>query len=197
MSDILKERAGKVEDAFRLLQGNKDSLGNIPGILRQLVSLRVWEGYDWRGKTVTFGTFREFVESPAPEGLGSTVPELMSLCRKYPEIADLIDSVVQEQSPSYRPPKSAHKGNHKRPSGTSFQRNLRRLRNLALEDKEAKRLHAEVLAGRMTANGALRALGKRKARYGVEATPESVQAFVKKHLNSRQIKRLVDLLQVK
>jgi hypothetical protein len=191
MSDILKERAEKVEDAFRLLQGNKDSLGNIPGILRQLVSLRVWEGYDWRGKTVAFGTFREFVETPAPEGLGTSIPELVSLCRKYPEIADLIDSVVQEQSPGYRPPKSAHKGNHKRPSGTSFQRNLRRLRNLALENPEAKRLHAEVLAGRMSASGALRELGKKKPRYGVEASAESVVQFIKRHLSKSERSKVI------
>ena len=44
--NILHERAERVEEAFRLLQGNKDSLGNIPGVLRQLISLKVWEGYD-------------------------------------------------------------------------------------------------------------------------------------------------------
>jgi len=190
--DILKERAIRVEDAFRLLQGNKDSLGNIPGILRQLITLRVWEGYDWRGTVVSFSTFREFVETPPPEGLGTTVDELIGLCRKYPEIAEQLDLAVQEQTPSYRPPKnSVGLSGQKRPSGTSFRRNLRRLRSLANESPAAAAIRERVLRGEMSANRALRELGARKARYGIEATPESVISFAKKHLTPDEISRVV------
>lgn len=84
MSNILKERATRVEDAYRLLQGNKDGLGNIPGVLRQLISLKVWEGYDWKGKEVKFTASGNCVETPPPEGLGTTVEELVSFCKKYP-----------------------------------------------------------------------------------------------------------------
>ena len=105
MSDnILKERAERIENAFKLLQGNKDNLGNLPGIIRQLVTLRVWEGYEWKGKTIIFSSFREFVETPPPQGLGTTVDELITFCKKYPEVADLVDKTVQEQAPTYRHP---------------------------------------------------------------------------------------------
>ncbi len=187
---ILKERAQRVEDAYRLLQGNKDGLGNIPGILRQLISLKVWEGYDWKGKTVTFSTFREFVETPPPEGLGTTIEELIGFCKKYPEIADLVDETTQEQAPSYQAPK----GNtpSRRVKGTSFQRSLRRLRSLSESDTEAARLREQVLRGEISANYALLELGKRKKRYAVEATPESLIAFAKKHLTKMQIKKMVN-----
>jgi hypothetical protein len=191
--NILSERADRVENAFRLLQNNKDSLGNIPGILRQLVSMRVWEGYSWKGKTITFGTFREFVEASPPEGLGASVEDLVTFCKKYPEIAELIDQTVQEQMPEYR---SANKlPTHNRSNGTSYQRSLRRLRTLAQENDKAKKLREQVLNGEITANAALKDLGIKKARYGVEATIDGIVQFAKKHLSKSQIKKAAKILE--
>lgn len=188
---ILQERAKRVEDAFRLLQGNKDGLGNIPGILRQLISLKVWEGYDWKGRTVTFSTFREFVETSPPEGLGTTVEELVNFCKKYPEIADLVDQTVQEQKPDYQPPKGMDITN-KRKSGTSYQRSLRRLRALAQNDTKARKLRDQVLRGEISPSRALVNLGQQKRRYALEATPDAIIEFVKKHLSASQIKKLME-----
>lgn len=197
MSNILKERAARVEDAYRLLQGNKDGLGNIPGVLRQLISLKVWEGYDWRGKEVKFTTFREFVETPPPEGLGTTVEELINFCKKYPEIADLVDQTIQEQAPSYTPPAGGYNIPPHKARGTSFQRSLRRLRNMADTDKEAAKLRQQVLKGEMSANRALLELGTRKKRYAVEATPEALAVFAKKHLKPAQVRKLIEELSSK
>lgn len=195
MSNILKERAARVEDAYRLLQGNKDGLGNIPGVLRQLISLKVWEGYDWRGKEVRFTTFREFVETPPPEGLGTTVEELVSFCKKYPEIADLVDQTVQEQTPAYRPPERGYNVPPLRKArGNSFQRSLRRLRNMAETNDNAAKLREKVLRGEMSASRALIELGTRKKRYAIEATPEALAVFAKKHLKPAQVKKLIEEL---
>ena len=177
MSNVLKERAARVEDAYRLLQGNKDGLGNIPGILRQLISLKVWEGYDWRGKVVAFSSFREFVETPPPEGLGTTIEELIGFCKKYPEIADLVDQTIQEQTAIYQPPEE---GDTKKMKGTSFQRSLRRLRNLAESDRKAASLRQKVLRGEISANYALLELGKRKKRVALETTPREFYRICKK-----------------
>lgn len=197
MSNILKERAARVEDAYRLLQGNKDGLGNIPGVLRQLISLKVWEGYDWRGKEVKFTTFREFIETTPPEGLGTTVEELINFCKKYPEIADLVDQTIQEQAPSYSRPTGGYNIPPFKAKGTSFQRSLRRLRNMAETDKEAAKLRLQVLKGEITANRALLELGTRKKRYAVEATPEALASFAKKHLKPAQVKKLIAELNTK
>jgi hypothetical protein len=194
--DILRERAARVEEAFRLLQGNKDGLGNIPGILRQLITLRVWEGYDWKGKTVTFGTFREFIETPPPEGLGTTVDDLVQFCKKYPEIADQIDQLMQEQMPAYRPPKrSDNITPYKKATGTSFRRSLRRLRALGQKDPKAEELRQCVLRGEISANKALLELGKRRQRYVVEPTTSNIATFAKNHLSTDQIEILIKELQ--
>jgi len=194
MANVLKERAAKVEDAYRLLQGNKDGLGNIPGILRQLISLKVWEGYDWNGEEVKFTTFREFVETPPPHGLGTTVAELVGFCKKYPEIADLVDQTVQEQMPDYEPPKGVYNIHtpKKRPSGTSFQRSLRQLRYLAETDVKARKLREQVFKGEISPSRALMELGKQKRRYAVAPTPDAVIEFVMKHLTPAQRKKIID-----
>jgi hypothetical protein len=194
--DILKERAARVEDAFRLLQGNKDSLGNIPGIMRQLITLRVWEGYDWRGKTISFSTFREFVETPPPEGLGTTIDDLVQLCKKYPEVADQIDQIMQEQMPAYHPP---IRGNittpYKKAKGNSFRQSIRRLRVLAQNDPKADELRQRVLRGEISANKALLELGKRRQRFSIEPTPTNVITFIKRYMSTEQIEILVEKLQ--
>ena len=170
--DIMKERALRVEEALRLLQGNKDNLGNIPGILRQLVTMRVWEGYDWKGNTITFGSFQEFVETPLPEGLGTTISELIGYCKKYPEIADLIDQIVVGQKTVYRPPESVYNVHtKKRSSGNSLQRSLRRLRTLAQNDPKVKNLQDQVFRCEISANQALTQLGIRHRRFGLEHLP--------------------------
>lgn len=194
MANIWKERATKVEDAYRLLQGNKDGLGNIPGILRQLISLKVWEGYDWKGKVVKFGSFREFVETPPPEGLGTTVEDLIGFCKKYPEIADLVDQTLQEQAPIYQRPEGGILYPPQKKRGTSFQRSLRRLRNLAESDKRAADLRKKVLLGEISANYALLELGKRTKRVALVPTPEGFIAFAKKHFKKAEIKKIIDEL---
>lgn len=191
MEDILQERSTRVEDAFRLLQNNKDSLSNIPGIVRQLMTLHVWEGYNWQGKTVSFSSFREFVETSPPEGLGTTVDELIGFCRKYPEIADQVNQLIQEQKPIYKPPV----GLDKRPkSRGSYRRNLQRLRVLAENDQAAMKLRKQVLAGEISLRQALISLGVERKKYSIEASSDAVVAFIQKHLNSEQVKDVLDML---
>ncbi len=153
----------------------------------------MWEGYEWRGKTITFETFREFIETPPPDGLGTTVEELISFCRKYPEVADLLDQVVQEQALVYRPRARAHAS--KRPSGKSYQRSIRRLRTLASYDPKAKKLYERFLQSEITASYALKELGKRKSRYGVEASAESVVQFIKRHLSKPERNKVIKALE--
>ena len=114
-------------------------------------------------------------------------------CKKYPEIADLIDQTVQEQKPEYRSTSNLHA--RKRSTGTSYQRSLRQLRMLALEDAKAKKLREQVLNGEITVNTALKDLGMKKTRYGIEATVDSIVQFAKKRLSKSQIKKIVKILE--
>ena len=82
----------------------------------------------------------------------------------------------------------------KKPATGTLQRSLRRLRSMAETDSNAAKLREKVLRGEMSANRALLELGTRKKRYAVEATPEALAVFAKKHLKPAQVKKLIEEL---
>ena len=158
--------------------------------------MKVWEGYEWQGKTISFTSFREFVETPAPEGLGTTVDDLVRFCQKYPEIADKIDETIQEQIPSYHPPKGGNNDTPlKKSKGNSLSRNLRILRNFSKENARAAELREQVLKGEISANKALIELGKRRKKHTLEASSNGVIQFVTKYLSEDQAKEVAAALQ--
>jgi hypothetical protein len=65
---------------------------------------------------------------------------------------------------------------------------------MAETDSNAAKLRKKVLRGEMSANRALLELGTRKKRFAVEATPEALAAFAKKHLKPAQVKKLIEEL---
>jgi hypothetical protein len=57
----------------------------------------MWREYiqEKTGEVFRFDNFKEFVETPPPDGLGTTVATLIRLCVDDPLVVDLIDEVVQ------------------------------------------------------------------------------------------------------
>lgn len=186
----------RVARLYRLLRSNTNNLGSIPNIITSIIKTRSWENYDFRGNRIKVGTFREFVEAPPPEGLGTTIDALANLCQKHPEIVEMIDETVQEQSNIYKPPKKVSIVGDKRKSSTStsLQRNLRLLRRLAEKNQKAENLREQVLKGEITSNAALIKLGKKKRRFGVEATTESLVRFIESHFSKSEIKEIQSTL---
>lgn len=187
--EITQKRGSFVEDAFHLLQVNRDIQNNIPASLREIITLRVWEGYLWNGKIIQFNTFQEFVEAPPPEGFGTTLDNLVKLCGKYPEIVELIDQTVSEQKQQYQP-----LNGHRKTKETSMSKSLRRLRRAAETNPEVEAVRQLVLQGKMSTYRAFIELGWRQKRYSVTATPESVFNFASHHLNEKQLLSLIENL---
>ena len=181
----------RVARLYRLLQSNTDNLESIPNIVTAIIKTRSWENYDFRGNQIKVATFREFIEAPPPEGLGTTIDTLVRLCHKHPKIVEMIDKTIQEQVNVYKPPKKfSVVGEKRKVTSTSLQRNLRLLRKLAEKNQKAENLHQQVLKGEITANTALVKLGRRKKRFEVEATPESLVRFIKLHFSKSEIKEI-------
>ncbi len=190
----------RVQYAYELMRDNMHGASVFPGALAAILRSRAWEGYEYRGEIVKT-TFREFVVAQPPRGLGTTVETLIQLCKKYPAVVEAIDQLLKEES--------SHGGDRKSKKikvdninlvsppakkGTSLQRSLRRLRNLAAVDETARKLRERVLRGEISASRALKELGKQKVRYAIEATPESIAAFAKKRLSPKEIRELKSLL---
>lgn len=194
----------RVQYTYELMRDNLHGASIFPGAVAALLRSRAWEGYEFRGKLIQKTSFREFVESKPPQGLGATVEELIRLCQKYPAVVEGIDQILRSEAGKGGDRRSedfkvnnVHFEKGKTPKGNSLQRSLRRLRNMAATDPKAAKLREKVLQGEMSANRALLELGTRKKRYAVEATPEALAAFAKKYLKPAQVKKLVEELENK
>ncbi|MFD6360166.1 hypothetical protein ACFWFX_09965, partial [Streptomyces roseolus] len=76
-----------------------------------------------------------------------------------------------------------------RPSGTSKEAGLRRLR------KDRPDLHADVLAGRLSTHSAMVKAGFRKRKISVPvSSPEDAAKAIKRNLDPEQVKELARLL---
>ncbi|MGB8214700.1 MAG: hypothetical protein WCE68_14170 [Anaerolineales bacterium] len=190
----------RVQYAYELMRDNLHGASVFPGAVAAIIRSRAWEGYEFRGKVLQATSFQAFVEAKPPQGLGTTVDDLINLCKKYPAVVDGIDQVLRNERG-----KVVDRGGEgfkenvahfekKASKANSFQHSLRRLRTLAEADPKARSLREQVLRGEISANHALRELGKRNARYGVDASPESVVAFAKKHLNKSEIRKVIEAL---
>lgn len=191
----------RVQYTYELMRDNLHGASIFPGAVAALLRSRAWEGYEFRGKLIQKTSFREFVESNPPQGLGVSVEELIRLCQKHPAVVEGIDQVLKGESTHGGARRGAgfkldniqlENGNRKKsPTGTSLQRSLRRLRSMAETDGHAAKLREKVLRGEMSANRALLELRTRKKYYTVEATPEALAVFARKYLMPDQIKRLI------
>ena len=68
---------------------------------------------------------------------------------------------------------------------------------MADANPKARALREQVLRGEISASKALLELGTRKKRYAVEAMPEVLAAFMKKHFKAEQIKKVIEKLSEK
>jgi hypothetical protein len=193
----------RVQYAYELMRDNIHGANVFPGAVAAILRSHAWEGYEFRGEIIKT-TFQDFVQAQPPKGLGTTVEDLINLCKKYPAVIEGIDQILKEETKHGGDRKSEKikldniqldiEPKKKAPTGTSIQRALRRLRSLAESDPKARALRDQVLNGKISASRALRELGKQKVRYAVGASPESVVTFVRKHLSQEQIQDVIDSL---
>jgi hypothetical protein len=134
------------------------------------------------GEVVTFPSFIAFVTSARPAGLDVEVKALKRLCQDDTEAFDLIDAADQN-------PTGVHNIHTTRPSGTSEQAALRRLR------KDRPDLHEQVIAHGMSAHAAMVSAGYRPKTVTVRTDPSAFARAARKHLTDDQIEELVEMLE--
>lgn len=170
------------------LRRGGSALESVPQQIKHLLVSREWEHFVTRlGKEVHHERFAEFVITPPLAGLGASVDLIQRLVADDKEALDLLDQALQ----------NPHGGDHSKndnitlaqPNGTSEAAALRRLR------KDAPELHAEVLAGRLTAHGAMVRAGFRPKTVSVPiGRPDAVAAALRKHMTPADLARLAALL---
>ncbi|HEY9372567.1 hypothetical protein [Streptomyces sp.] len=195
MTDPLKQNATLVEALGSSLRRGDHALGTVPDLLKRILREEAWREFvTQRGELVEHARFADFVATPPLKGIGSSVDLVRRIVSDDPEALDLLDQALQNpvggsQKINLNVDVMNNESDHGRPAGTSKEYALRRLR------KDAPELHAEVLAGHLSAHAAMVKAGFRKRTISVRLDrPESAALALRKHMPLEARQALARLL---
>jgi len=187
VSRLLRARGGLVDALSSALDSGGHGLSNVPVLLKRLLAEEGWREFETvRGEVVRHERFEEFVTLPPLKGLGTSVGLIKRIVADDREAVDLLDRVLQRQVGRPREIVYNVHNSKGRPAGNSQARALRRLR------KDAPELHAEVIAGRLSAHAAMVKAGFRTRTISVPVEhPDRVAAALRRHMTQEQLEELV------
>lgn len=167
------------------LRSGQHGLATVPSMLKQVLAEGYWREFvTERGELVQHQRFVDFVAAPPLKGIGSDVELIRRIVADDLETVDLLDQVLQN-------PAAVHAGNNvpSRPEGNSKEKALRRLRSSAPE------LHADVIAGRLSAHAAMVRAGYRPRTFTVRAdSAASIADTLRRRLEPNELEELRKLL---
>jgi hypothetical protein len=177
-----------VEDLGGALRSGQHGLTTVPGLLKRVLAEESWREFTTqRGELVQHDRFVDFVTTPPLAGIGADVPLLRRIVADDVEAVDLLDRALQSRHGGDRSKSS--NSTVAQPSGTTKDKALRKLR------KDAPGLHADVLAGNLSAHAAMVKAGYRPPTFTVRAdSPTSVATTLRKKLSAEQVAELARLL---
>jgi hypothetical protein len=177
----------KVIDALgSALRYGGAALGDVPDLLKRVLRTQVWREFTTqRREPVRHKRFIDFVTTQPLAGLGSDVDLIRRIVGGDPEALDLLDQALQNPVGTNLPLSNIQ---GQAPTGTTRDRALRKLR------KDAPELHAAVLAGDLTAHGAMVKAGFRLRTLTVRPEPAAAARTLRKHLTPEQCAELARLL---
>lgn len=144
-----------------------EALGQATGLLRRVLETESWKSFTTpRGEKVEHSSFADFLAERPLRGIGTDPALVRRLVADDLEAVDLLDRALQGKQ-GRRNDLVNNINEVARPVGTSSDQALRRLR------KDRPDLHAEVLAGRLTAHRAMVDAGFRRATMTVPADDPS------------------------
>lgn len=185
-ADPLRAAGSDVASLSDALRRGGAALESVPLQIKQVLVDGSWRHFVTRlGKEVHHERFADFVTTPPLAGLGASVDLIGRLVAADVEAADLLDRALQNRSGN------PGTGNNVpgRPEGNSREKALRRLRSTAPE------LHADVLAGRLSAHAAMVQAGYRPKTATVRTdSPEQVASALRRLLGPEDIARVIALL---
>jgi hypothetical protein len=203
-----RARGTLVEALSSALERGGSGLANAPELLRRLLADESWRSFvTQRGELVEHERFVDFVTIPPLKGLGASlvlvrrIIEAESDKAKRAKTLDLLDRATQVDHGGDRHSEafklhnihlegdSSNGAKNKAPTGTSRAAGLRRLR------KDRPDLHAEVLAGRLSAHGAMVKAGFRRKSVTVPVdSPENTARALRRSLDPDTLAEVARLI---
>jgi hypothetical protein len=185
-ADPLRARGSDVAALVDTLRRGGSALESVPHQIKQIMRDETWRHFVTRlGKEVRHERFADFVTTPPLAGLGTDIALVRRLVADDIEALDLLDQALQNPVGSNVP---LYNVQGQAPAGNAKDRALRKLR------KDAPELHAEVLAGRLSAHRAMVKAGFRPATFTVRPDPASAARTLRKYMTPEQLAELARLL---
>lgn len=183
-ADPLRARGSDVAMLSDTLRRGGSALESVPHQIKALLRSGDWRLFVTKlGKEVRHERFADFVTTPPLAGLGAKVATIRKLLGDDIEALDLLDQAL-------RNPNALHNVQGKAPTGNARDRALRKLRS------DARELHAEVLAGRLSAHAAMVKAGFSPPTFTVRAdSAESIAATLRRRLDPAvlaEVRRLIE-----
>ncbi|GAB4415905.1 MAG: hypothetical protein Fur0044_11040 [Anaerolineae bacterium] len=205
--ETLLRNGANVTLLSRSIQEAVAGLDNIPALIRQVIEDAMWREHldKETGEVFRFDSFKAFIETAPPAGLGTTVPTLIRLSADNPLVVDLIDETIQftmgELIALNLDKKIETDGNAAEPkkhiaTGTSRQEGLRKLRKYADDNPQVEQLRQSVLAGEISINKALIEAGLRPERITIPRDPEKAAEAIRRTFTPEELNQLVRLLRL-
>lgn len=168
-----------------LMRGG-NALQAVPDLLKRVLREEAWREFTTqRGEVVTHDHFADFVTTPPLQGIGAD-PSLVERIIEDDDEALRLFRRAMKQKPG---PKRSRNNITRTRTGTGRSYALERLAQNAPE------LHAEVLAGNLSAHAAMVKGGYRPPTFTVRAdSAESVAATLRRRLSADQLAELARLL---
>jgi hypothetical protein len=198
--DPLRGNFHLVNSLRSALHKGEHGLSTVPGLLKRVLVEGSWREFvTERGEHIQHERFVEFVTAAPMKGIGATVRFVQKVVdsiedkAERAEVQDLLDRALQNpvggsDMISLNEDNIHDENDLERPSGTSRDRALRKLR------VDAPDLHAEVLAGKLSAHRAMVEAGFRPRTFTLRPEPVSAARTLRKYLTPDQLTELARLL---
>ncbi len=187
-----KGNAVLVEMLGSALQRGGNALESVPGLLKRLLTEKSWREFvTQRGELVQHDRFADFVTTAPLRGIGASVELIRRIVADDIEALDLLDQALQNKPHTHLSTPDSDISTIRDPNqrGTTKDYALRKLR------ADAPELHAEVLAGNLSAHAAMVQAGFRPRTFTVRAdSPKSVAATLRRQLDPGALAELAQLL---
>lgn len=181
-ADPLRARGSDVAALIDTLRRGGSALESVPHQIKQILRDETWRHFVTRlGKEVRHEWFAYFVTTPPLRGLGTS--------------PSLVERVIEHDPEALQMFRQAMKGTNNISTKSRTTRHGTR-RDYALErlERDAPELHAEVLAGRLSAHAAMVKAGFRPRTFSVRPEPKSAARTLRKYMTADQLAELVRLL---
>jgi hypothetical protein len=173
------------------------AIENIPGLVKRVIENQCWQSLliEETGEVKEFASFVEYVTTSPPEGLGTDIETLWSLCRNDIEAQAMIDEATKQGRGNPTGHNQYKNGNDNivnissRPVGNTRQAGLRRL------SKSRPDLHTRILAhDEISVNAAMVEAGFRPKTLTIPVDPRRAAQVIKRQFSQDQIEQLIKQL---